>query len=1041
MFSSQYFTEAISTALEEEDHTDRDQSLHTTYALVMSINRSVPGLLLNVIPQLADQVTSDDVSLRMLAVTTLGRMFGEAPSKLAGNASGEGSLARTYPDAWRAWVGRHADKVAQIRVVWVENLRGILIHHPLLVPEVAALMEVKLQDPDEKVRAAVARLIGSLDYESALHSTPTSLLKELGGRCRDKRASVRAESMAALGKLFDLAYPQIEAHDTAATEHFGWIPKVVLDVLRVIGTESLVLDTVEKYILPFPSNVEDEAAWTSRLLLVLKCAQSPDDFAMKALWSMANIEDVKRPTLFEHFVDICQKYNGGIIDEDEEKVKAMLKDLIKKTAQALGEQPGSDRVAADLLAFAKLNDNRLYRLLRTSMDPKQELKSLLKCRAELLKRLQASSNASVIDTMSKFWRRSSFPFFNRSSVGPLLRTLQNGKTGLVKASQMDDKSQSTLKVQDYDAFVVNAQKLLEHVAAVLPAMFVSHISDLIKCLSDASNSVALKIALRAIAAIACSEPAALTLVKEKKVIDRIAEFVLKGEPMQAKFAAKTLAVLADANARRRSSKGTDGEDAAVGRFSPARTALEEIVEEIARKLGKASGNRLVGYLHATTQIIKHSPDVFEDKSQVIIKDVLSFAKRPWAVAKQEGAAKSESAKMEAGVADPADERDWIEDEDMDADLQARLLTLDVLTKRAEAYVNTEHAAHTATPILKFLCTTLEYGEPAKIGTPRYARARLRLRAAEDILKLAKHEIIDKLIDAPFFTLAFVVQDESYGVRQNFLRRLCNYLSRHKLRPRYNVIPFLVAFDPEEENQKMVRYFVNRSIVGLPQFYRFRWLEVAFARFLHLLAHHPDFNRTSAEDVEQFCQYIDYYLDATSSSQNISLFYYLAGKLKSVRDSATSAANDNIYALSELAQLAIKRKTAQRGWVLDAYAGKISLPNDIFSLLPSKEVQKRIIEQQYLPDGVVKQMNDAIEKVQPKVSGDSLLFFRFSLLTIAHTRRNALLSLDRRKQLQRPRAESASSPPRKRPRRARRRPRGLLTTKMKRWKGRKTGKAL
>ena len=42
-------------------------------------------------------------------------------------------------------------------------------------------------DPDDKVRAAVCKLIGLMDYETALHHVSEELLKAVGERTMDKK--------------------------------------------------------------------------------------------------------------------------------------------------------------------------------------------------------------------------------------------------------------------------------------------------------------------------------------------------------------------------------------------------------------------------------------------------------------------------------------------------------------------------------------------------------------------------------------------------------------------------------------------------------------------------------------------------------------------------------------------------------------------------------------------------------------------------------------------------------------------------------------
>lgn len=66
---------------------------------------------------------------------------------------------------------------------------------------------------------------------------------------------------------------------------------------------------------------------------------------------------------------------GGIIDSDEELVKRRLSQSIQMLS-AMNAEP--QKAAEDLYAFAKNNDQRQFRLLRTCMDPTIDVKSLAK---------------------------------------------------------------------------------------------------------------------------------------------------------------------------------------------------------------------------------------------------------------------------------------------------------------------------------------------------------------------------------------------------------------------------------------------------------------------------------------------------------------------------------------------------------------------------------------------------------------------------------------------------------------------------------------
>ena len=48
-------------------------------------------------------------------------------------------------------------------------------------------LQGKLLDPDEKVRAAVCKLYGQIDYETALHHVSEAQLRAVAGRGVDKK--------------------------------------------------------------------------------------------------------------------------------------------------------------------------------------------------------------------------------------------------------------------------------------------------------------------------------------------------------------------------------------------------------------------------------------------------------------------------------------------------------------------------------------------------------------------------------------------------------------------------------------------------------------------------------------------------------------------------------------------------------------------------------------------------------------------------------------------------------------------------------------
>ena len=91
-----------------------------------------------------------------------------------------------------------------------------------------------------------------------------------------------------------------------------------------------------------------------------------------------------------------KKIQGGIIDEDEENVKRKLASVIRRASGVFtlllcidlvfvlvlinhsASFPDAQKAAEDMQSFARMNEQRLYKLMKTCMDPQTDLKGLVK---------------------------------------------------------------------------------------------------------------------------------------------------------------------------------------------------------------------------------------------------------------------------------------------------------------------------------------------------------------------------------------------------------------------------------------------------------------------------------------------------------------------------------------------------------------------------------------------------------------------------------------------------------------------------------------
>ncbi|KAJ7096724.1 armadillo-type protein [Mycena belliarum] len=892
---SQYFTEIIVS-----EPSDDFNEIRTAHELIKRLYHSCPAVLATVIPQLEEELQAEEIQLRLIVTQVLAEMFADS--------SGGVELTRKYPSTWNMWLKRKNDKAPAVRLKFVEGARALLGSTPEQRDAVEEALEAKLLDPDDKVRAAVCRVYAQLDYETALHHVKADQLRAVAGRGLDKKYTVRVEALHALGKLYSLAYPEIENKDAAATVQFAWIPNEMFQMIKV-STEirPLVDDMVAEYVLPLPSSTPstsrgvevDEVAWTDRLLTVM--AYLDDDHAVNTLISMSSLQRV-RPTIFDHFVDACVANNGGVIDEDEEKVTAKLA-TITKYISAYYHEPL--KASEDLKAFAKLNEQRLYKLLRTCLDAQTDLKGLVKATNEFVKRMDTVSSG-ITTTLKIVLRQSSLRIVNQSSIPTLLKRLQ-------KSNQLASD---------------NAAKLLRFISKHLPALYKSHVGELVKGVADEKHPLVVEVSLQALAALARWDEKVVAI--DKRALERIKRLALEGTYRQAKFAARALA-LSNYNA----------------------TVCTEIVETICDSLGTTTPEVLVAHVAVLAQFARFAPDAFEHKSDVLtaflLKELLMIPTHPLDDA------------MET-------EEEWADESEVSDNLRAKILALKVCRNRSLAHASKENAIEIATPVLKMLATLLEHGGSfiAESGEDPKVMSRMRLQAAVSLLHLSTVPAYATAISPRFLKLAIVVQDTCFDVRMTFLKKLVALSQPSKVPAHYSVIPFLTVHDPEVDVKALAMSYVS-SVVRKGSAAKRAQMELMFIRLLHLLARHPDF-ATSQEELLDIAKYIQFYLQQVANSDTISLLHHLAQKGKTVRD-VDEQYSENLYVICELAEELVKIWAHTHSLSITTYPGKVKLPSDILRAQANSEAANKVLKTVYLSDQMLawvkEQYHTAKEKKEKK----------------------------------------------------------------------------
>ena len=352
---------------------------------------------------------------------------------------------------------------------------------------------------------------------------------------------------------------------------------------------------------------------------------------------------------------------------------------------------------------------------------------------------------------------------------------------------------------------------------------------------------------------------------------------------------------------------------------------------------------------------------------------------------------------------PSDEYLW--SPEVETECAAKCWALKILVNRLRSHSTPSTLAEVAEPIYALLSTLIsKEGELSSAkNTPPTHKPRLRLLAARLYLKLCTskpHEVL--LTPLAFNRLAEVAQDALFPVRSSFLARLKKYLTRNQLTPRFYTIPFLLAFEPDAKFKDETATWLKSRVVffsGLKQQISSSTsataltsktaalatkastvLELVFARLISLLVHHPDYG-SSSSDLIDFARYILFYLSNVANSENISLIYHVAERVKGYRDAISpntplyvkaptpddgeepveeQSFDQRLYTLSDLAKLTVRLYEESHNWSIQTLpsAARLTLPRSLYTEIKDHDTAMDIADRVYLPD--VDEIREGVE---------------------------------------------------------------------------------
>lgn len=173
---------------ENSDLSAKEHSEHHEHMqdLIVAINNVAPDVLVYVIPNLEDGLTSKDVTRRLACATLLGRLF-----------TSRGEVANSYPSLFAEFLSRGRDENAEVRATVTTTLGRLMKLHPKHREHIDELFRNRVFDRSESVRIAAVRSIGR-----AGDGPSDALLKMHATRLRDKKHSIRQTTADAVNELY-----------------------------------------------------------------------------------------------------------------------------------------------------------------------------------------------------------------------------------------------------------------------------------------------------------------------------------------------------------------------------------------------------------------------------------------------------------------------------------------------------------------------------------------------------------------------------------------------------------------------------------------------------------------------------------------------------------------------------------------------------------------------------------------------------------------------------------------------------------------------
>ncbi|SCU94888.1 LADA_0G12090g1_1 [Lachancea dasiensis] len=900
---------------EDEQEIDKDSSSYKTLVKLGRLTTELwihaPDLVGSVIGFLYQLLNSDNELFREAATRCVSEML---------KTSSLINFAVAHSDTYKLWLTKMADISSQVRHAWVSEIPQILSERSDLATEIARGLAKALIDSDHSVRLRAVRVFHELPVKRlwGCISNP-AVFTGLLHLTREARPDIRTECIEAVARIYDESLQEIPRNDEnkEAWEVVDSIPSIFFNLYYINDPNiNMQVDRLlfERFL---PLDLSKEA-FVNKLLNMMA---NFDEKACSSFYAF-NKRQEQMSVVLSKFLSFCENSFSSDVGVAKFSAEKLTK-TIDWFCQGFSKEYNVQEI---LKVFKELNDRRLHHLIRVAIDEASNHTTVRNAITELFKRLADPElfRKRNLKIDSRFTRehftlvikvlvyRAASVIFNVSSLAVLL-----------KNAGTSQNSELSLKRQ-----------LIENISVIKPGAFKGQINSLVNVIikfdehtSDPSATLSLAEAMRTLYKISKSNRQHLKS-SDPFFFDKLEDYAKHGSIITAKYATKLLSLLWDAR----------------DYFMRIKTSILPLNLE---------SKYLATNVLVLSEIIKSDPQLLEEEStevvSLLIKEVLLTNKT---------------------VGDTDGQASWISDDEIfcneaNSFLAAKIFSLKLFARKLQVMaLDTEQNEMTNAfieRILKLFFYLIASGgelisefNERYYPTPSNYQSKLRCYSGLQILKLARHSTLNKFIrPGDIGKLVNLMEDESFEVRSLFIGKLKDFAGDEVISIKYLPLIFFTAYEPDMPLKSTTKMWISLTLTK-ENFKKGTFFERVLPRLIHSIAHHPDIEEGLQIKGEQFMSslatatgYLVFYFHAVANPHNLSLLYYLAGRIRQYKDSLLDESVDNdkmandeklrnssikgsgIYIISELAQLILGQFKEQNTWTLSSYPGKLNLPSDLF----------------------------------------------------------------------------------------------------------------